>query len=144
MKSDKSDKPAEKTPPDKPHILLVDDDGGVRYMLESKFMNAGYTVTKAVNGLHAIQILQTGKKFDLMICDLKMKSKSGLEVIQFIQSSQMKIPIMILTAFPDREKIVAAAALGVRDVVVKPVRHNELLTMVKQKLEGEHGEAKAA
>jgi CheY-like chemotaxis protein len=128
----------------KQHILIVDDDESVRYMLETKFMNAGYSVTSAANGSHAIQILQSGKKFALMICDLKMQNKSGIEVIQFLKTTEHKMPVMILTAFPDRDKVMAAASLGVRDVIVKPVRHHELLTMVKSKLEGLDSEKAAA
>lgn len=128
---------------DKSHILVVDDDESVRYMLQTKFLQAGYGVTVAASGSHAIQILQTAKKFNLIICDLKMQMKSGIEVIQFLRSANMDIPVMILTAHPEREKVVAAAQLGVRDVIVKPIRHNDLLSLVRTKLGQEDPEAES-
>ena len=53
------------------HILLVEDDESMRYMVESKLLNAGYQVTTAVNGTHAIVVLQSGKKIDLVLSDLR-------------------------------------------------------------------------
>ena len=129
---------------EKINILIVDDDESVRYMLETKFMTAGYSVTTAGNGSHAIQILQSGKTFNLMVCDLKMQMKNGLELIQYLKSINSQMPVIILTGFPDREKIVAAATMGVRDVMVKPVKHQDLLTMVKNKLGATSGEKTAA
>jgi phosphoserine phosphatase RsbU/P len=122
----------------KPSILVVDDDESIRFMLQTKLFQSGYNVTLAGSGTHAMQILQTGKEFNLMICDLKMPLKTGLEVIQFMKSKALEIPTIILTGFPERNKIIAAAQLGIQDVLVKPVRHQELLKMIKHKL-GESG-----
>ena len=49
----------------------------MRFMLQSKLFQSGYNVTIAASGQHAIQILQTGKPFDLVISDLKMPLKNG-------------------------------------------------------------------
>ncbi len=132
------------TPRLKYHVLVVDDDESMRFMLQSKLFQSGYNVTLAANGPHAIQILQTGKKFDLVLCDLKMPLKSGTEVIKFIKDSNSKIPVIIVTGFPEKDKIIAAAQMGVQDVLVKPVKHQELMRMIKSKLEGTDGSEKQA
>lgn len=126
--------------PPKPHILVIDDDESMRFMLQTKLFQSGFNVTLAASGSHAIQIFQTGKKFDLIICDLKMPIKSGIDVIRFMKERAIEIPTVILTGFPEREKIIAAAQLGIQDVLVKPVRHNDLMSMIRLKLGDEEDE----
>jgi two-component system response regulator HydG len=126
--------------PPKPHILVVDDDESMRFMLQTKLFQCGYNVTLAASGTHAIQILQTTKKFDLVICDLKMPLKGGIDVIKFMKEHGIETPTVILTGFPERDKIISAAQMGIQDVLVKPVRHNDLMNMVRTKL-GENDEA---
>jgi DNA-binding response OmpR family regulator len=123
-----------KRSPLKHHILVIDDDESMRFMLQTKLFQSGFNVTLAASGSHAIQIFQTGKKFDLIICDLKMPLKSGIDVIRFMKESQIEIPTVILTGFPEREKIIAAAQMGIQDVLVKPVRHHDLMNMIRLKL----------
>ncbi len=126
--------------PQKPHILIVDDDESMRFMLQTKLFQSGYNVTLAASGSHAIQILQTAKKFSLILCDLKMPLKGGIEVLRYMKENNIVIPTVLLTGFPERDKIIAAAQLGIQDVMVKPVRHNDLMNMIRSKL-GEADEA---
>ena len=62
----------------KASILLVEDEESIRFMLQTKLMKEGYNVTTAANGLHGLQVLRSGKEFDLIICDLKMPGKDGI------------------------------------------------------------------
>ena len=129
----------------KPQILVIDDDESMRFMLQSKLFASGYNVTLAASGSHAQQIFQTGKEFDLVLCDLKMPLKNGIDVIRFMKESDISTPTIIVTGFPERDKIIAAAQLGVQDVLVKPVRHQELMRMIRSKLGLEdEGEKQAA
>jgi CheY-like chemotaxis protein len=118
----------------KPQILVIDDDESMRFMLQTKLFQSGYNVTLAASGSHAMQILQSGKNFDLILCDLKMPLKSGIDVIRFMKDQKIDTPTVILTGFPEREKIIAAAQMGIQDVLVKPVRHNDLMKMIRTKL----------
>lgn len=117
------------------NILVVDDDESMRFMLQTKLFQSGYNVTLAASGTHAMQIFQTGKKFDLVLCDLKMPLKSGIDVIRFMKENGYSAPCIIVTGFPEKEKIIAAAQMGIQDVLVKPVRHQELMKMIRSKLE---------
>ena len=128
----------------KPQILVIDDDESMRFMLQTKQFQSGYNVTLAASGSHAIQIFNSGKKFDLVICDLKMPLKSGIDVIRFMKEKEIQTPTVILTGFPERDKIIAAAQMGIQDVLVKPVRHNELLKMVRTKLEADEVQEQAS
>lgn len=118
----------------KPQILVIDDDESMRFMLQSKLFQSGYNVTLAASGSHAMQIFQSGKEFDLILCDLKMPLKTGIDVLRFLRDSGNNTPMIIVTGFPERDKIISAAQMGVQDVLVKPVRHQELMKMVRSKL----------
>lgn len=129
----------------RPQILVIDDDESMRFMLQSKLFACGYNVTLAASGSHAQQIISTGKEFDLILCDLKMPLKNGIEVVRFMRDKGLKTPTIIVTGFPERDKIIAAAQMGVQDVLVKPVRHQELMRMIRSKLGLEdEGEKQAA
>ncbi len=119
----------------KHHILIVDDDESMRFMLQTKLFQSGYNVTVAASGTHAMQIFQTGKKFDLVLCDLKMPMKTGIDVISYMKEQSITTPCIIVTGFPEKAKIIAAAQMGYQDVLVKPVRHQELMKMIRSKLE---------
>src|SRR5688500_7272102 len=111
----------------KSSILVIDDDESMRFMMQTKLFQSGFNVTLAASGSHAMQILQTDKKFDLVLCDLKMPLKTGIDVIRYMKDNGIDIPTIILTGFPERDKIIAAAQMGIQDVLVKPVRHQELI-----------------
>jgi len=129
----------------KPAILVIDDDESMRFMLQSKLFASGYNVTLAASGSHAQQIFATGKEFDLVLCDLKMPLKNGIDVLKFMREKGVNTPTIIVTGFPERDKIIAAAQMGVQDVLVKPVRHQELMRMIRSKLGLEdEGEKQAA
>ncbi len=128
----------------KPQILVIDDDESMRFMLQSKLFQSGYNVTLAASGSHAIQIFQSGKEFDLILCDLKMPLKTGIDVVRFLRDQGDNTPMIIVTGFPERDKIISAAQMGVQDVLVKPVRHQELMKMVRNKLGLDDAGEKAA
>jgi DNA-binding response OmpR family regulator len=135
-----------KPSPLKYHILVIDDDESMRFMLQTKLFQSGFNVTLAASVSHAMQIFQTGKKFDLILCDLKMPLKSGIDVIRHMKEKNIDIPLIIVTGFPEKEKIIAAAQMGIQDVLVKPVRHQELLKMIRTRLEesGEDSQSQAS
>jgi two-component system response regulator HydG len=126
------------------HILVIDDDESMRFMLQTKLFQCGYNVTLAASGTHAMQIFQTPKKFDLVLCDLRMPMRTGIDVIRHLRDNHMNLPLVIITGFPEKEKIIAAARMGVQDVLVKPVRHQELLKVIRTKLEGIDADSEAA
>jgi CheY-like chemotaxis protein len=117
-----------------PNLLVVDDDEGFRYILVENLHRVGFNASAAVNGSHAIQVLRSGKQFDLIITDLKMPLKTGVDLLKFLAESSPKASVIILTGYPERDKILAAAQLGFKDVLLKPVKTSDLVTLIKQKL----------
>src|SRR5437868_1009868 len=119
--------------PSTPNLLIVEDDEAFRYMLIENLHRAGFNATGAVNGSHAIQILRSGKQFDLITSDLKMPLKTGVDLLKFLAEISPKPSVIILTGYPERDKIFAAAQMGFKDVLLKPVKTVALLNLIKHK-----------
>ena len=103
-------------------------------MLQTKLMKEGYNVTTAANGLHGILVLRSGKTFDLIICDLKMPGKDGIELFIEMKNLHVETPLVLLTGFPEKNKVVNAIKNGVRDVLLKPIPHQELMSKIESYL----------
>jgi CheY-like chemotaxis protein len=128
----------------KSHILIVEDDESIRFMLQNKLYKDGYNVTVAANGLHAMQVVRSGQQFDLILCDLKMPGKDGLEFFNAMKGLNASVPMVILTGYPDKNKIVQAIRNGVRDVILKPIKHQDLVQKIRVYLGTEEFPPKAA
>lgn len=116
----------------KAHILVIEDEESLRYMLETKLYQVGYSVSVAATGKHALQKFKSGQKFDLILCDLKMPNMSGLDLFRAYKEMGGESPYVILTGYPERAKIMEAIQLGVHDVILKPVKHLELIERIRQ------------
>jgi two-component system, chemotaxis family, chemotaxis protein CheY len=109
-------------------ILICEDDELYQQIAEAAFAGGEHNVTFASNGLQALQRLSEST-FDLVVTDLMMPDKDGLEVIRAIREGNAKTPILAMTAGLASLKeplLVAAAALGANDVIQKPFRPGAL------------------
>ena len=111
------------------HILVVDDDDGIRslvkkYLNENKFLVT--TANSAENASEKIKII----KFDLIILDIMMPGKSGLE---FIKDHKIKLdtPIILLTAKGEANERVEGLETGADDYLPKPFEPKELILRIK-------------
>ena len=120
----------------KAHILVIEDEESLRFMLESKLSQAGYAVGVAATGKDALAKFQSGQKYDLILCDLKMPNMSGLDLFREFKEMGGRVPFVIITGYPEREKIMEAIQLGVQDVILKPIKHSELLERIDAFLAG--------
>ena len=113
----------------KAHILVVDDDDGLRSLVKKYLNENNYLVTSAQNGEDAsnkIKII----KFDLIILDIMMPGMSGLE---FIQQYKKKIetPIILLTAKGEADDRVEGLEIGADDYLPKPFEPKELILRIQ-------------
>lgn len=109
-------------------ILICEDDELYQQIAEAAFAGGEHNVTFASNGLHALQRLSEST-FDLVVTDLMMPDKDGLEVIRAIREVNAKTPILAMTAGLASLKeplLVAASALGANGVIQKPFRPGAL------------------
>jgi len=111
------------------HILVVDDDDGIRMLVKQYLNENNFLVTtsnSAEDAKEKISII----KFDLVVLDVMMSGKSGLE---FIKENKLKIntPIILLTAKGEIEDRVGGLEIGADDYLAKPFEPKELVLRIK-------------
>ncbi len=111
-------------------ILIVEQEPGLRMVVESEIARAGYAVESISNGLDAIARLSRDK-FDLAILDVNLPGKSGVEVLRFIRDKQLPTRVLMITGFDTLSTAIKAVRMGADDYVPKPFDGGYLLTMVR-------------
>ncbi|MEU1441340.1 MULTISPECIES: response regulator [Streptomyces] len=114
-------------------ILIVDDHEDTLYALESALAPLGHLVTRATSGDDALKEVLRGQ-VGLLLLDVRMPGVSGLDVVRYMRRVEQTqhIPVILLTGFgPDTELSATAFALGVADLVMKPVDPLTLRTKVR-------------
>lgn len=110
-------------------ILIIDDDEGLLHFLTRFFTRKEYQV-EAFNSAQAALELITKESFDLILLDYKMPELNGLEALKQIKSTQVKTPVIIMTAYGTTETAIDAMKLGAYDYLVKPFDRKELSRIV--------------
>lgn len=118
-------------------ILIVDDDDGIRMMLETKLFKMGYKAYVAANGLHALQKLRAADQsdlYDMVICDMKMPGMCGLEFIKNLRGDPnfKSLPVLLITGYAEKAKIMEVVRLGISRVLLKPFKHNQIVGLVEE------------
>ncbi len=135
-------------PKNQESILVVDDEPAIRDSLETLLSEANYRVTLAKNGSEGLK--KIGKNiFDLVLLDVMMPDKNGLEVLEEIHHSSPETVVIMITAFGTIENAVKAIKSGALDYVTKPWDNEKLLIDIHngiehQKLQHENRELKRA
>ena len=112
----------------KAHILVVDDDDGIRDLVKQYLNQNEYLVTTAKNSEDAIEKVKI-IKFDLIVLDIMMPGKTGLE---FTQEHKKKIdtPILLLTAKGEASERIQGLEIGADDYLSKPFEPKELILRI--------------
>ena len=111
------------------HILVVDDDDGIRSLVKKYLNENNYIVTTAANAEEAIEKIKV-IEFDLIILDIMMPGKSGLD---FIEENRKKLetPIILLTAKGEAEERIEGLETGADDYLPKPFEPKELILRIQ-------------
>lgn len=112
-----------------PHILIVDDDADIRSLLKDFFQRRGLRVSLAQDGQGLLAALEVSD-IDLVVLDVMLPGKSGLELCQEIRS-RSKLPIIMLTAVADTADRIVGLEMGADDYVSKPFDPRELLARIR-------------
>jgi DNA-binding NtrC family response regulator len=118
-------------------ILIVDDDESLRRVTQVQLTQAGYHVVTAASGEDASAMLAR-TPVDMVITDLQMPGKSGLDLLREIQAEYPETPVLMITAFGTVETAVEAMKAGAYDYVTKPVHPEELRLVIGRALEHRH------
>ena len=111
------------------HILVVDDDDGIRSLVKKYLNENNYLVTTAFNAEDASEKIKI-IEFDLIILDIMMPGKSGLEFISE-NKTRLQTPIILLTAKGEANDRVQGLEIGADDYLPKPFEPKELILRIK-------------
>jgi len=122
-------------------ILLAEDDPELRRILALVLRRDGYEVVEARDGLELLRSIASpgmvqgrATNFDLIVSDVRMPLFSGLDGLTYLHECFQKIPVILITAFGDRETHREALRLGARKVFDKPFDVGELAAYVSEVL----------
>jgi DNA-binding NtrC family response regulator len=130
-------------------ILVVDDELDLREALELLLTSEGYSVDLAQNAAEGLRRMEA-HGYDLVLLDLMMPDRSGMEVLEEVRQRDRETPIFMITAYGSTEAAVKALKLGANDYISKPWGDNDKLLieidrmLSKRRLESENTELKRA
>lgn len=100
-------------------ILIVDDQQGIRMLLNEVFKKEGFTTYLAANGLDALKIAQENT-LDCVLLDMKIPGMDGLEILARLKKDHPQLPVMMMTAYVEQHMMDTANELGVIKYFTKP------------------------
>ena len=115
-------------------VLVVDDQVYVRQAVSLVLSRAGYEVVEAEDGGKAIRLMaedNNGSRVDTIICDLQMPTVDGNEAITQFKRHYPDVPIIIMTGAPDFILTEILKNQGVTDYLIKPVRDQRILEVIR-------------
>ena len=120
-------------------ILIIEDEEPIRRVLKRilEDENKAFVIDEAEDGKAGIDTLIAGE-YDLVLCDIKMPKKDGLEVLQLAKSQGILTPFIVLTGHGNIQTAVEAMKMGAYDFIPKPPDLNRLLISVRNALESKH------
>lgn len=121
-------------------VLLVEDDPKLAAQVKSALRKFGYAVDIADNGVDG-EFKGDEEPYELIILDLGLPQRAGLEVLKNWRSKGNKTPVLVLTARNDWSERVDGLKMGADDYVGKPFYMQELLARVNALIRRSHGEA---
>lgn len=119
----------------KPDILIVEDEAFNRDIMARRLQARDYNLRYAENGDQAREQIQTAKP-DLILLDIMMPDISGLELLHELRQtwSMVDIPIIMVTALDEDERLIQALELGANDYVTKPINFPVLIARIQTQL----------
>jgi two-component system response regulator PilR (NtrC family) len=115
-------------------VLVVDDDAGLREMLEIMLTREGYSVVGEGDGLKALNRCRK-ERFDLVLTDLKMPKMDGLEFLKSVKEFSPGTQVILITAYATGETAVRAMKEGAYDYVEKDFDVDDLKRLIREALE---------
>jgi len=119
-------------------ILIAEDEERIALFIERGLRAGGYSTKVARDGDTALSLARSGR-FDLMILDLGLPRRDGLDVLHALRDEGTAIPVVILTARSSVSEVVTGFEGGADDYITKPFNFDELLVRVRARLRKEAG-----
>lgn len=114
-------------------ILVVDDQYGIRLLLQEVFSKENIDIFQASNGKQALEIIKEEKP-DLILLDMKMPGMDGLELLRRLRKFNTQAKVIMMTAYGELDMVAEASRLGALTHFTKPFDIEELRTEVMKQL----------
>ena len=115
------------------HILVVDDEAGVRFFLEQLLERDGHQVVAVESGEAALECI-AAQEFDLVLVDLRLQGIGGMDVLAAVRDTAPDTPVIVLTAHASLESAMEALRQGAHDYLFKPSQVVEVRESVRTAL----------
>lgn len=116
---------------EKPKILVIDDEEGIRISLKDLFQSEGYEVYLARIATEAYEILEK-ERIDVVICDILLPDITGREIFRYILQNYPHIPVIILSVVSNVNLTIDLTKKGVFDYIIKPYEEQQLLSAINK------------
>jgi len=123
--------------PQEAHILVVDDEGAIRYSISKTLQRLGYQVHTAESGEEALEMMQR-QEYDVVLTDIRMPGLSGVELLARIKEQAPDAVVILLTGYASLETAIESLRLGAHDYLVKPSSSQDIRNSVAEGLERAH------
>jgi len=124
---------------ERPKVLVIDDEPGVRELISEALSISEITAVQAADGLEALSFLRR-ERFDLLILDINMPKLDGLALLEKLRTEGMSVPVLMLSARADKADINQGLRIGADDYLTKPFSIEELVLRVKAIMRRSKGE----
>ena len=110
-------------------ILVIDDDGIIRALFRETIEDLGHRVIAVETSSEGLELVKQ-RDFDLVFLDLKMSGMDGAELFRQIKTVKPRLPVTIITGYPDSEMMARALAQGPFGVMMKPFGESDIVAAV--------------
>ena len=115
-------------------LLVIDDDLTTCSLLNKFLSKHGYTVTTSITAKKAIEQLEDTKDFDIVLCDLRLDTVDGKDILLKCKELYPQMPVVIFTGYNDLKTAVNIMKLGAYDYILKPIIPEEMLNTIEHAL----------
>lgn len=119
------------------YILVVDDEGAIRYSITKTLQRVGYHVEAAASGEEALEMMKN-QTYDVVLTDIRMPGLTGVELLRRIKEQAPDAIVILLTGYASLETAIESLRLGAHDYLVKPSSSQDIRTSVAQGVERAH------
>jgi DNA-binding NtrC family response regulator len=113
-------------------VLIVDDEEPIRKLLKARFEREGYAIATAENAEQALQVLEGGFRAEVVVTDIKMPGKSGLDLTQKVKALYPKVQVIVMTGHGEKSTAIEALKFGAIDYKEKPFDLDEMVHSVER------------
>lgn len=116
------------------HVLVVDDEGAIRYSVSKTLQRVGYNVNEAASGEEALETMAK-QHYDVILTDIRMPGLSGVELLKRIKEQAPDAIVILMTGYASLSTAVEALRLGAHDYLIKPSSSQDIRQSVARGIE---------